>query len=54
MRMAQLVELQRRITLEHNRWYIGKDIEILVEGDATRSPAQGTGENGREHHGGLE
>jgi tRNA-2-methylthio-N6-dimethylallyladenosine synthase len=43
MRVAQLVEIQRRITLEHNRRYIRKDIEILVEGDATRSSSQAMG-----------
>lgn len=43
MRVAQLVETQRRITLERNRRYIGKAMEVLVEGDATRSPTQGMG-----------
>lgn len=43
MRVAQLVETQRRITLKRNRRYIGKDMEILVEGDATRSSTQGMG-----------
>ncbi|MDH4082610.1 MAG: tRNA (N6-isopentenyl adenosine(37)-C2)-methylthiotransferase MiaB [Nitrospira sp.] len=42
-RVAQLVEIQRRITLERNRRYIGQALEILVEGDATRSPTQGMG-----------
>jgi tRNA-2-methylthio-N6-dimethylallyladenosine synthase len=42
-RVAQLVETQRRITLERNRRYIGKNMEILVEGDATRSSTQGMG-----------
>jgi tRNA-2-methylthio-N6-dimethylallyladenosine synthase len=43
MRVAQLVETQRRITLERNRRYIGENMEILVEGDATRSSTQGMG-----------
>ncbi len=43
MRVAQLVETQRRITLGRNRRYIGKDMEILVEGDATRSSTQAMG-----------
>jgi tRNA-2-methylthio-N6-dimethylallyladenosine synthase len=43
MRVAQLVETQRRITLERNRRYIGGNMEILVEGDATRSSTQGMG-----------
>jgi len=43
MRVAQLVEIQRRITLERNRRYIGQALEILVEGDATRSSTQGMG-----------
>ena len=43
MRVAQLLETQRRITLERNRRYIGKSIRVLVERDATRSPAQAMG-----------
>jgi len=43
MRVAQLVEIQRRITLERNRRYIGTALEVLVEGDATRSSSQGMG-----------
>jgi tRNA-2-methylthio-N6-dimethylallyladenosine synthase len=43
MRIAQLVDTQRRITLGRNRRYIGKDMAILVEGDATRSSTQGMG-----------
>jgi tRNA-2-methylthio-N6-dimethylallyladenosine synthase len=42
-RVSTLVEIQRRITLERNRCYIGRDVEILVEGDATRSSTQGMG-----------
>jgi tRNA-2-methylthio-N6-dimethylallyladenosine synthase len=42
-RVSTLVEIQRRITLERNRRYIGRDVEILVEGDATRSSTQGMG-----------
>ena len=42
-RISTLIEIQRRITLERNRRYIGRDVEILVEGDATRSSTQGMG-----------
>ncbi len=42
-RVSQLVETQRAITAERNRRYIGKNVEILVEGDATRSSTQGMG-----------
>ena len=42
-RVSTLVEIQRRITLERNRRYVGRDVEILVEGDATRSSIQGMG-----------
>lgn len=42
-RVSALVEIQRRITLDRNRCYIGRDVEILVEGDATRSSTQGMG-----------
>lgn len=42
-RVSKLVEIQRRITLEHNRKYIGKDVEVLIERDATRSSTQGMG-----------
>ncbi len=43
LRVAQLVELQRSITLKRNRRYIGKNVEILVERDATRSSTQAMG-----------
>ncbi len=42
-RVSKLVEIQRAITAERNRRYIGSAVQILVEGDATRSPAQGMG-----------
>lgn len=42
-RVSKLVEAQRRITLERNREYVGKEMEILVERDATRSSTQGMG-----------
>ncbi len=42
-RVSTLVGIQRAITAERNRRYIGRDVEILVEGDATRSSAQGMG-----------
>lgn len=43
LRVAELVERQRSITLERNRRFIGKNMEILIEGDATRSSTQGMG-----------
>ncbi|MDH4153280.1 MAG: tRNA (N6-isopentenyl adenosine(37)-C2)-methylthiotransferase MiaB [Nitrospira sp.] len=43
LRVSRLVEIQRAITADRNRRYIGKDVEILVEGDATRSSTQGMG-----------
>jgi len=43
MRVAQLLETQRRITLERNRRYIGKTMQVLVERDATRSSTQAMG-----------
>ncbi len=42
-RVATLVEIQRGISRERNRRYIGKQVEILVERDATKSPTQGMG-----------
>lgn len=42
-RVSQLVEMQRAITADRNRRYIGKEVAILVEGDATRSSSQGMG-----------
>lgn len=43
LRVLKLVEIQRAITAARNRRYIGKDVEILVEGDATRSSIQSMG-----------
>lgn len=42
-RVSALVDLQRRITLQRNRAYIGRDMVILAERDATRSATQGMG-----------
>jgi tRNA-2-methylthio-N6-dimethylallyladenosine synthase len=42
-RVARLVDLQRRITLDRHRGFIGRDMIVLVEGDATRSSSQGMG-----------
>lgn len=42
-RVAKLMEIQRAITAERNRRYIGKTVEVLIEGDATRSSTQGMG-----------
>jgi tRNA-2-methylthio-N6-dimethylallyladenosine synthase len=42
-RVSKLVELQRSISLEHNRRYIGRDVAVLIEGDATRSSGQAMG-----------
>jgi tRNA-2-methylthio-N6-dimethylallyladenosine synthase len=43
LRVAQLLETQRRITRERNRRYIGKAMQVLVERDATRSSTQAMG-----------
>jgi tRNA-2-methylthio-N6-dimethylallyladenosine synthase len=43
LRLSQLVDLQRRITLEQNRELIGRHLPILVERDATKSSTQGMG-----------
>ena len=42
-RVSTLVERQRAIALDRNRRYIGRDVAILVEGDATKSVLQGMG-----------
>lgn len=42
-RVTQLVELQRKLTLAYHRELIGREVTILVEGDATRSANQGMG-----------
>lgn len=42
-RVTALVELQRRISHELNRQYLGSILPVLVEGDAKRSSLQGMG-----------
>jgi tRNA-2-methylthio-N6-dimethylallyladenosine synthase len=42
-RVTALVELQRRISTERNREYIGATLSVLVEGDAKKSPLQAMG-----------
>jgi tRNA-2-methylthio-N6-dimethylallyladenosine synthase len=42
-RVTRLVNLQRHISLEHNRAVIGHTLRVLVEGDAKRSPDQAMG-----------
>lgn len=42
-RVSKLVELQRGITRTRNRRYVGENVSVLVERDATRSPTQGMG-----------
>jgi tRNA-2-methylthio-N6-dimethylallyladenosine synthase len=42
-RVTALVELQRRISHELNRQYLGSTLPVLVEGDAKRSSLQGMG-----------
>jgi len=44
-RVTKLVDLQRRISHERNREYLGKTVTVLVEGDAKRSPLQGMGKS---------
>lgn len=42
-RVTKLVDLQRRISHEHNRSYIGTTVAVLVEGSSKRSDSQSTG-----------
>jgi tRNA-2-methylthio-N6-dimethylallyladenosine synthase len=42
-RVTSLVELQRRISTERNREYLGTTLAVLVEGDAKKSPLQAMG-----------
>jgi tRNA-2-methylthio-N6-dimethylallyladenosine synthase len=42
-RVSRLVDLQRAITLERHRGFIGRTLAVLVEGDATRSTKQAMG-----------
>lgn len=42
-RVTSLVELQRRISIERNREYLGAILPVLVEGDAKKSASQGMG-----------
>jgi tRNA-2-methylthio-N6-dimethylallyladenosine synthase len=42
-RVTALVELQRRISTERNREYVGATLSVLVEGDAKKSPLQAMG-----------
>ncbi|MBA5865877.1 MAG: tRNA (N6-isopentenyl adenosine(37)-C2)-methylthiotransferase MiaB [Nitrospira sp. CR1.3] len=44
-RVTALVDLQRRISQERNRAYIGSTLPVLVEGDAKRSSLQGMGKS---------
>ncbi len=42
-RVARLVDLQKKISLRKNRELLGRTMEVLVEGDAKRSPSQWMG-----------
>jgi tRNA-2-methylthio-N6-dimethylallyladenosine synthase len=44
-RVTALVELQRRISTERNRQYLGETLPVLVEGDAKKSPLQAMGKS---------
>jgi tRNA-2-methylthio-N6-dimethylallyladenosine synthase len=44
-RVTALVELQRRISSERNREYLGDTLPVLVEGDAKKSPLQAMGKS---------
>jgi tRNA-2-methylthio-N6-dimethylallyladenosine synthase len=44
-RVTTLVELQRRISTERNREYLGETLAVLVEGDAKKSPLQAMGKS---------
>jgi tRNA-2-methylthio-N6-dimethylallyladenosine synthase len=43
--VTALVELQRRISTERNREYLGETLPVLVEGDAKKSPLQAMGKS---------
>jgi len=42
-RVTALVELQRKISIERNREYLGTTVRVLVEGDAKKSSLQAMG-----------
>lgn len=42
-RVTALVELQRRISTERNREFLGKTLQVLMEGDAKKSSLQAMG-----------
>lgn len=44
-RLARLIMLQETIGLERNRAYVGREVEILVEGPAKRPPAHAAGKS---------
>jgi tRNA-2-methylthio-N6-dimethylallyladenosine synthase len=44
-RLAKLIELQEKIGLARNRAYVGREVEILVEGPAKRPPAHAAGKS---------
>jgi tRNA-2-methylthio-N6-dimethylallyladenosine synthase len=44
-RVTALVELQRRISTERNREYLGQTLSVLVEGDAKKSRLQAMGKS---------
>ncbi len=44
-RLAEVVALQNRLSLEHNRKDIGRIFKVLIEGDSKKSPADFKGRN---------
>jgi tRNA-2-methylthio-N6-dimethylallyladenosine synthase len=44
-RVTALVELQRRISIQRNREYLGQTLPVLVEGDAKKSTFQAMGKS---------
>ena len=44
-RLAEVVALQNRLSLEHNRKDIGQIFKVLIEGDSKKSPADFKGRN---------
>ena len=44
-RLAEIVELQRNISLEHNQKDVGKVFKVLIEGDSKRSQDDFKGRN---------
>jgi tRNA-2-methylthio-N6-dimethylallyladenosine synthase len=42
-RLTRLIEVQNEVSLEINRGYVGREVEVLVEGEAEKSPGLAAG-----------